>query len=165
MKELLVKYANYNVWANQRLCDILKNLTDEQWNKETISSFKSIRLTLIHIWDAQIIWYERLNGNSVSSWPNTNFNGTASELITGFSTQSKAFADYTNSLIEETFSRRCEYNDMRGNPHSTLISDIIQHCMNHSSFHRGQIVSMLRALGIDEIQSTDYIMYTWENGI
>lgn len=165
MKELLLNYVNYNVWANSRLCGLLKDLTDEQWNAELKSSFKSIRLTLLHIWDAQIIWYLRLNGESVTAWPSEGFNGTNNEIVEQFLEQSESFIPLVQNMPEEELAKICEYKDMRGNPRSSKVCDIIQHCMNHSTFHRGQLVTMLRELGTEKLVPTDYIYYVWENQI
>ena len=60
MKDLLLKYAQYNVWANNLLIEVLQSLEDEQVNQEVVSSFTSIRATVYHIWSAEYIWLQRL---------------------------------------------------------------------------------------------------------
>src|SRR5690242_1450723 len=110
MKKLLLNYVNYNLWANTRLCRIIENLEPELWNRELISSYKTIRLTLLHIWDAEQIWYLRLNGNSVYEWPSTGFAGTNEELIKLHLSQSELFIEYTDNSAEDLFSSRCNFN-------------------------------------------------------
>jgi len=39
---------------------------------------------------------------------------------------------------------------------------MIMHCMNHSTYHRGQIITLLRELGATEIPGTDMIAYIRE---
>jgi len=56
MKEILIQYAAYNLWANQRLFDVIGNLGDEVFKKEVRSSFSSIQKTLLHMLDAEAIW-------------------------------------------------------------------------------------------------------------
>lgn len=165
MKTLLLNYVNYNLWANTRLCRVIENLEPELWNKELISSFKTIRLTLLHIWDAEQVWYLRLNGKSVNAWPSTGFTGANEELIKQLLSQSELFIEYTDRADEELLAGRCTFNDMKGNSHSIKICDIIQHCMNHSTFHRGQLVTMLRELGMEKLTQTDYIAYIRENNL
>lgn len=162
MKVHQLNYVNYNLWANTRLCGVVENLESELLNREIISSFKTIRLTLLHIWDAQIIWLLRLEGTSLTAWPSNGFTGTNEEIIEGLLGQSELFYEYVNQKDEDYFSSFCEFNDMKGNSHSVKVCDIIQHAMNHSTFHRGQIVTMLRQLGIKEIIQTDYIAYIRE---
>jgi uncharacterized damage-inducible protein DinB len=165
LKELLLNYVTYNLWANKRLCGVIKELTPELWNKELKSSFKTIKLTLLHIWDAQLIWHLRLEGNSLTTWPSETFRGTNEELIEHLLKQSSLFIDYIKQKSDSELNQRCSFTDLRGNNHNIKISDILQHCMNHSTFHRGQLVTMLRELGVKKLIQTDYITYIRENNI
>ena len=60
MKELLIQYANYNIWANKRIIDSLLKLTPEQLDKPIESSFSSIRKTAYHSWGAEDVWWQRI---------------------------------------------------------------------------------------------------------
>lgn len=162
MKEILVSYTKYNQWANQRLCKRIGQIEEHLWDTELKSSFKTIKQTLLHMWDAQQIWYHRLNGKSPNLWPSKNFTGTNNELIEQFLSQSGEITAFVESHKDELLNAFCEFNDMKGNPHKVKVCDIIQHCMNHSTFHRGQIVTMLRELGIENLPQTDYITYIRE---
>src|SRR5436190_20558531 len=94
MRHLLTNYTRYNLWANTRVCDFLKsNCNDEQLDKEIVSSFPSVKKTLLHIRDAECIWLERLHGNSLSSFPGNSFKGTTEELYNGLLAGSKKFLD------------------------------------------------------------------------
>ena len=64
----LINYVKYNLWANQKICDFLKTLSDEEVNKEIMSSFSSLQKTLIHVWDAQVIWLTRLQSEPIADW-------------------------------------------------------------------------------------------------
>ncbi|MFL5753274.1 MAG: DinB family protein, partial [Bacteroidia bacterium] len=58
------------------------------------------------------------------------------------------------------FLSSTEYKNTKGEPFNTSNSGIIMHCMNHSTFHRGQLVTMLRGLGYEgAVDSTDLISY------
>lgn len=162
MKDLLLSYVKYNLWANKRICERINQIDDVLCNTELKSSFKTIRLTLLHIWDAQQIWYLRLNGKSVTEWPGSNYTGSSKELIDSFLKQSEEMITLVESYTEEKLNSFCEFNDMKGNPHKIKTCDILQHCMNHATFHRGQLVTMLRELGVDNIPGTDYITYIRE---
>lgn len=162
MKELILSYVKYNLWANKRLCERLEGLDEQIWNDELKSSFKTIRLTLLHVWDAQQVWYLRLNGKPISDWPSKSFSGTNTDILLKFIAQSSDMIKLADSYSEEKLNSLCEFNDMKGNPYKIKICDILLHCMNHSTFHRGQIVTMLRELGVDNIPGTDYITFARE---
>src|ERR1035437_2120256 len=92
MQTQLVRYTEYNIWANRHHTDIISTLTEEQIDKVQVSSFPSIRKTLYHIWDAQGIWTIRLKGETVLDWPSKNFKGTTKEAIENFLNSSREFA-------------------------------------------------------------------------
>ena len=60
MKELLRQFAAYNTWANQRLCELVLTQPEEVLKQEVVSSFSSLYLTLLHMWDAESIWWQRI---------------------------------------------------------------------------------------------------------
>ena len=165
MKELLEKYTEYNLWANTKLIGFLKNLDLPLIDKELISSFKTIRLTLYHMWDAEILWYNRLHGKSLSNWPSKGFHGTIDEFYKLFLDQSAKFADYTKSAAEKNLKENFSYQSTEGEKYTNRQNDIILHCMNHSTFHRGQIITMIRNTGFTDLSSTDYITFIREHKI
>lgn len=162
MKDLLLNYTKYNLWANTKVTGFLKKLTPELWNKELKSSFPTIRETLYHIWDAELIWYDRLKGISLSEWPSAGFKGSNDEFIKSFLQQSGKFIELIESKSERELNDYYGYKNVEGKSFESKTADSVLHCMNHSTFHRGQIVTMLRNAGFTELNSTDYIMYTRE---
>jgi len=70
-------------------------------------------------------------------------------------------ANYTNTLkaIDSCdFDRVIGYKTSKGDEFANTIRDILFHVVNHSTHHKGQIISDFRRLGIDPI-ITDYIFY------
>src|SRR5687767_1526170 len=53
---LMKNYANYNLWANSTLVSWLKTKPAALLDQEVPSSFSSIRLTLLHIWQTERYW-------------------------------------------------------------------------------------------------------------
>jgi len=162
MKNLLLKYTKYNLWANTKLTGFLKNLEPSLLDKELISSFNTIRKTIYHIWDAELIWYNRLAGISFTGWPSESFNGSFDEFVKSFTEQSKLFIDYVQSKTEAELAQDFEYKTMDGKPYKNPVCEAVLHCMNHSTFHRGQIITMLRNVGYADLSSTDFITYIRE---
>ena len=58
-KDYFKEAAEYNLWANNIVCNWLEQISDEQWNKEIISSFNSIQETVLHTISAERAWLER----------------------------------------------------------------------------------------------------------
>jgi len=160
MKAHLVRYGEYNLWANRLICDfIVKHVTDEMMDREIISSFSSLRKTLFHIWDAEYLWYERLNGTSHTSWPSKKFTGTSVAAMQQLLQQSEKLSGFISSRDDAFFLQDLGYSRVNGEKYVHPVTDVLQHVVNHSTYHRGQIITMLRQLGFTELFSTDYVSF------
>ena len=163
MKELLKDYTKYNIWANERICKVLEPIP-EVLDKEQKSSFTSIRKTIYHIWDSEFIWIKRLQGKSLNEGPSKTFNGSFLEFQNDFLGGSGKFFMYVINKESRDLEKELSYKNIKGEPFSNKIYYIIQHVVNHSTFHRGQIITMLRNAGVTVLPSTDFIVYIREAG-
>jgi uncharacterized damage-inducible protein DinB len=159
LKETILKYAQYNIWANQRILNEILVAGEEKADKEIASSFPSVRKTLYHIYDAESIWLSRLR-NENADWPaSKNFSGTLNEFAVLMIEKSKKFVSYVVSLDEKTLAENFIYKNNAGKEFSNARFDSIFHCMNHSTYHRGQLVTMLRIAGHTHFETLDFIAY------
>jgi uncharacterized damage-inducible protein DinB len=151
---MLKRYVDYNHWANTQMTEWLARATDEMMVQEIESSFPTLRQTLLHIWNAEYLWLQVLKGESTDGGPGNNFQGSAAELREGLLRASANFLEYVQGMSEE---------DLRGSrgegERALAVADIIQHCMNHSTYHRGQLITMGRQAGLDSPPRTDFIYY------
>lgn len=158
MNQSYIDYANYNIWANNRIIDCLKDQEDELLNRKLVGSFPTIRDTVSHIWLAETGWLSRLNGNGWKISSVTNFTGTNDELFRKWQTTSgscKKFVEEADLEAEIQFEHK-------GESFSIPAREIIHTVFNHGSYHRGQVVMMMRQLGISKIAQTDYIEWVRE---
>ena len=159
MKNLLLDYAHYNLWANKKMCGFIGQLDEPLIDKEVVSSFNSIRKTLQHTWNAETIWLKRLRGEN-SKWPpNEDFKGKFSEMEKIFLAQSQMLIDFVKEKNEEQLEMGFNYVDSRGNPYNNRVFEALMHCFNHSTVHRGQLITMLRNVGFTVFTSTDLITF------
>ena len=159
-KDHCLKLCSYNLWANERIVSMTDAVGEERGHQEIVSSFPSIRKTLAHIWDAEIIWYKRLHGDAINYWPSKDFKGNLKELGASLLVSSNSFLDYVSEMDEEFLLSMHSYNTLDGKPYEHPVHDIIQHVVNHGTFHRGQIVTLLRQLGEDNLAATDFIDFS-----
>jgi uncharacterized damage-inducible protein DinB len=159
MKEILTHFTAYNFWANKRIIDFTVNLPITLQEKDTQSSFRSINKTLLHLWDAELLWLSRIKGASMDFWPSQQFNEKTS--INRLLDVSEQWVKLIESKDHNFLKQACFYKGSNGKETSQNINTIVMHCMNHSTFHRGQIVTMLRSLDIKEgIPVTDMIDFS-----
>ncbi len=159
MKDLLLRYAMYNIWANQRIIVLLNGLTDEQLDRDLGGSFP-LRKTIYHIWDAESIWYQRLQLISPVVRPAGDYNGSWPEFVQQFARQSEMLKDLIAVASDAKLAHTIEYHHSIKGICKSRVEDVILTVFNHSTYHRGQIVTMLRQSGVTKIPPTDYIEYT-----
>jgi uncharacterized damage-inducible protein DinB len=155
---MINKYAAYNVWANNRILKFAAGLNQEQLDIEIVSSFKTVRKTLYHIYDAEQIWYERIKQVKQIDWPPSKHFASDISLLELIKS-SENLQYLVNDLGLEGLKSKTHYKDLKGNEFETSNTDIFHHVFNHSTFHRGQVITMLRQLEATEIPSTDFIAY------
>ncbi len=159
VKELIEKCGKYNLWANTSLSEVLITMQEDMFITEQKSSFRTIKETVMHMYDAETIWNNRLNGVSPTEWPSKGVKCTGAEAVKMLLDASNDLEKLTAGLDESKLASKCRFMSLDGKEYEMDTKDILQHCFNHSTFHRGQLVTMLRFCGIEKLPSTDYITY------
>jgi uncharacterized damage-inducible protein DinB len=153
MKELLDHYARYDHWANTRFVERLQHEPDEVLDRPVSSSFPSLRSTLLHIRDAENVWWGRLTGGK-TTWP-----AEASTEIATLLPCSERLKAWVEHADEGELTRMAEYPDLRGNLHRQPVWQMLLHCFNHSTQHRGQVITLMRTLGLGDIPANDLVVF------
>jgi uncharacterized damage-inducible protein DinB len=150
---------DYHYWARNRLLDAVEALTPGQYNRDLGSSFKSVRETLTHVYAAEWAWYSRWHGHSPTELlPADQFPDLAAlrGAWTDLETKMRAFVD---GLDEQGTSRVIEYTLLNGRGGASPVWQMVQHVVNHASYHRGQVTTMLRQLGAQPAKPMDMIAF------
>lgn len=149
-------FADYNHWANCTLVNWLRTKPAELLENELKSSFSTIKLTLIHILETQRYWYSILN--PASEYSGQDFDGDLQATFDTLIAQSEELAAYVESLSTAEIQRdtlvvsqwfECNFPNF----------EYIMHVVNHTTYHRGQIITMGRNLGFTDAPMTDYNFY------
>lgn len=158
MEQLFQQYAAYNIWANKRIIETANKVSGEQINKEIISSFPSVYKTFIHLVEVENVWLERLQSkqDTPSGWFTGNFEELGDKLLS----LSKQWVDLVKQKDEAYISHVFSYRNSLGQEFKQPIYEILLHFFNHQTFHRGQLVTMFRQLGVEKIPATDFIVFT-----
>jgi uncharacterized damage-inducible protein DinB len=151
--EQIHQLFQYNQWANRRTLDACGALTNEQLTRDLGSSFKSVRDTLAHIFGAEWIWRERLLGRATSGLPAPSEFPDLASLRAKLEDMDREYVEYTSKLTPAETSRLCVHKNLAGMQSSTLVWQILQHLGNHNSYHRGQVVTLMRQLGAKPVST------------
>jgi uncharacterized damage-inducible protein DinB len=150
---------DYHYWARDRVLDAVEPLTPEQFTRDMGNSFRSIRETVTHIYFAEWAWHSRWQGQSPTApLPSDMFPDVAAIRQTWKEHEVK-MRSFLETLGEEGIDRVFEYKLISGQPGTSIYWHMLQHVVNHASYHRGQITTMLRQLGATPPKSMDMIAF------
>jgi uncharacterized damage-inducible protein DinB len=141
----------YNDWANKRALQAASVLTPEQFTKPLGNSFSSVRDTLAHMYGAETIWLQRFKGESPSAFPDTTQLNDLASLRAKWNLVAAGFLNFISTLTQQDIDRVVEYKTMKFGVYSNPLWQSLQHVVNHGTYHRGQITTMLRQLGANPI--------------
>ncbi|HET6763042.1 MAG TPA: DinB family protein [Longimicrobiaceae bacterium] len=147
----------YSLWASRKLLDACAELTDEQWTRDLGNSFPSVRDTFAHLIAAEWLWLKRWKGHSPGrpDWVDTASVARLREILDEVHAERSAFLDgLTDAGTEDVVS----FTFLSGKAGAQRLGGIMSHVNNHSTYHRGQVVTMLRQLGVAP-PSTDLYAY------
>ncbi len=154
-----MQLAAYNIWANQRVVDVILGLPEEKQQAVMPSSFKSFHHTLLHMWDAESIWWQRMKLHERFLIPSENFNGTTRDVVNGLLSQSRLWAGWVNNVSDPMLLHVFAYRNMKKEQVKMQIWQMLSHVFNHGTYHRGQLVNMLRQTGVEKIPQTDFSLW------
>jgi len=154
---------DYTEWANDLAMDAATKLPDESLCRDVGISHRSILGTLVHMAGAEWIWLERWNGRSPakaeagSLW-STESCADLATLKDRWTSLVNDRAQFVSQLDEERLAAELHFKLLSGDPSSMPLINQMQHVVNHATMHRGQIVGMIRQLGLDP-PATDLLFY------
>ena len=159
VSKLISNYASYNEWANYKLVNFLKSLEEELMYQKVNSSFENINQTLQHILLAQKFWLAFVLEKDVNAF---NWQFQERQVAQTFEELQRVSTDmktHFSAFTEAELLSLLEL-DMPWGKNKLSRYEYMMHVINHSTYHRGQIITMIRTLGINEgIINTDYNLY------
>ncbi len=148
----------YNRWANRRTRDAPARVSPEQFSREIGGSYGSLRNTVAHLVSSEWVWQQRWKGTSPTAPPFPAGELTLENLESRWQPIELETQRFVDSLPAARLDETISYSNTRGQPFSEPLWQQLQHLVNHSSYHRGQIVTLLRQLGAEPI-GTDLIAF------
>lgn len=148
---------DYNYWARDRQLNACLTLTKRQFMQPLESSFPSLRDTLAHMAGAEWLWLERWQGRSPTALPPADQFASVETLAGYWREVEHSLREYLTSLQEENLNRAVSYVNFKGETWSYPLWRTLLHVVNHQSYHRGQVTTLLRQLGADPV-ATDFLL-------
>jgi uncharacterized damage-inducible protein DinB len=149
---------DYNRWANAQVLEAVSRLTAEQLTKDLGNSFPSVRDTLTHIMSAEWIWLRRWKGTSPKAMLNPADYPNLDALRTKWAEIEREQMEFVRGVTDESLRTVITYVNTKGETWRYPLWQMMQHLVNHSSYHRGQITTLLRQLGAEPTH-TDFLLF------
>jgi uncharacterized damage-inducible protein DinB len=159
----LQRMLDYTVWANRRVVRAAATLSTDDFRRDLGSSHGGVRGTLTHMLWAEWIWLERFKGVS----PSTRIDESEFKDVIALRERWKALERHRESWLAGVPSAAVRdtvrYRTTEGKAYEAPLWQLVQHLANHSSYHRGQVVTLLRLLGARAVP-TDLVAWDRERG-
>jgi uncharacterized damage-inducible protein DinB len=150
---------DYHYWARDRVLEAVGQLDAAAFTAPRQSSFSSIRDTLAHTYLAEWAWYSRWQGQSPTSFPPLDQFADVAALTSAWRGTEQHMRAFVEPMSDADLARVIAYRLMSGADAASPIWQMVQHVVNHASYHRGQVTTMLRQAGAKPAKSMDLIAF------
>jgi uncharacterized damage-inducible protein DinB len=147
----------YTKWANEQLFDAVLALEPECHFRPVGGSFACIRDTWGHLAAADWVWLCRWTGESPKGWP-TWAAGSVEDIREEWRRIHAQRDEFLAALREEDLTLEVEFTRLNGETDRARLGFLLQHVVNHGTYHRGQIAAQIRLVG-GVPPSTDLLRY------
>jgi uncharacterized damage-inducible protein DinB len=151
--------VDYHYWARDRVLDASEALTPDQFTRDMGSSFRSVRDTLVHFYSAEWAWCLRWNGQSPTAHVSPDSFPDVATVRRQWAELEGNVRAVLDRMGADGLDRVIEYTMFNGDARASVFWQMVQHVVNHASYHRGQVTTMLRQLGATPPQSMDLITF------
>lgn len=140
---VLSHHLRYTHWATKRLTDFVAGVPEQHLTREIANSHGGVLRTFQHIYYADRVWMNRMEGKP-QSFADPEPGPSIAELNAVWWPILERFEAWAG---EQDPNRVIEYKNLKGEPFAKPVWQIVMHVVNHGTYHRGQIAAMLRQLG------------------
>lgn len=150
---------DFHYWANHRMLSAVETLTPEQYTKDLGNSFKSVRDTLVHLYFADWVWHARWIGDSPQHRLNPEDFPDVTAIRAAWSEHEQKMRAFLDGIGEAGVDRVYQYKNLSGQEFTSVFWQMFQHVINHATYHRGQVTTMMRQMGVEPGQPQDLIAF------
>jgi uncharacterized damage-inducible protein DinB len=155
--EFLALQLEYSRWASERSLTAARQLSHEELTRDLGNSHGGVLGTLVHVFSADRVWLSRLQGAPRSTFSDPGEDWTLDTLATAWANVADEFRQWAEGLTDA--EAILDYVNLAGKPGSMPLWQIVMHVVNHATYHRGQITTMLRQLGRPPVATDLHVFY------
>jgi uncharacterized damage-inducible protein DinB len=149
----------FNAWAMLRTFEATAALTAEEFSRDLGNSFPTIRDTLIHTVGGEWVWLMRWKGTSPTAFPSAEAIANHAAVVRVWTEINAERDAWRQTLTAASLDAMIAYRTFAGVDYTFPLWQMLRHQVNHSSYHRGQVATMLRQLGYKPLSTDLILMY------
>jgi uncharacterized damage-inducible protein DinB len=146
-KEYLQQMFDYLRWADQQMLAASRSVPDEGYYNDQQISIGSIHRLLVHSMAAQWIWLSRWRGESPARIETHEDYPTRDALMQRWPLVHSALTDFLGTQSPKALAREVQYRNLKGELFSLPLGDLMVYIVDHSTYHRGQLNTMIKKAG------------------
>jgi uncharacterized damage-inducible protein DinB len=156
--QALVHQLRFSEWATRRVLESAAALSPDELDRNLGNSYGGVFGTLSHIYQADAIWFDRLMGAPTANLAAYAPGANLAELSDKWSALHDRYRSWAEALGPADWDRIVPHRNVKGEESRQAVWRIVLHLVNHASYHRGQVTTMLRQLGKEPV-ATDLMLY------
>jgi len=146
MIELLGLYE-YNEWANEKTIASLRALPEADYVREQGGGWPSLRATFVHLAGATDAWAERFSGRDALVLAKETDLPKLEDAVRVLLSAQEKHRNHLKNLTRDKLERPFSWKNLAGELRAAPYEIVVRHVVNHQTYHRGQIASMVRRVG------------------
>lgn len=156
--EMLVGHLEYNRWATDEILKLVEPLPAMVREEDRTSSHGGILGTLVHHYQGDAVWFDRMRGKPTGGPENYPVPEQFEEFAAKWREMLDEWVAWGQQQPADSFLEELDYKNYLGQPFRSPVWQMLLTVVNHGSYHRGQVVTMLRQAGYKAV-GTDLIVY------
>jgi uncharacterized damage-inducible protein DinB len=143
-----LRHVEFMNWADEIMLAALSNIPSEKLTCDLGNSFQSLFGTLAHIYLAEVAWLRRVQGNGAATLKDFESPADLDALSSAWAGVHREWIDWAASRVPEDWLAPLFHRTLQGKDSRLPYWQVVFHLVNHGSYHRGQLATMLRQSGI-----------------
>ncbi len=148
----------YMLWADRTTLSAVRAVSPDDLTREAGVSFGSLLGTMVHTLGSQKLWLSRFSGQPLDHRPRLEDFPDLLSWIHGWEEMASEVEAFVASLTDSHLADLITWTSSEGETRTAPLWQLVLHLVNHTSYHRGQVTSLLRQLG-HQPPATDLVDY------
>ena len=158
MKDDIFSLYAYNRWADRRIMTALRNLSAGDYTRELGGGWPSPRATFVHLAGATDAWSERFVGRDTTKLPAETDLPLLENAVSVLEAAQTKLEELLPTFTAEQMASPFTWKNLAQQERTAPFWAVLRHVVNHGTYHRGQISSMVRRLGGKPL-ATDMVLW------